>query len=302
MAFHSYTLTDVLISSILAFIMLGVGLSLTPGNFKNIFIFPKSLIIGLSSQIIILPIIAFLISFYSDLSPAFKTGLIIIAACPGGTTSGLLTYYFRGNVALSISFTALNSIITLFTIPFVVNLSLLFYFGQGTRIHLSYIGTIVQIFSVTIIPALIGILIRIKKPEFANNIRRPVGYLMTAALGLLFIILFFGGKEKGGIGITLSETLKILPKALLLNLCCVAWGFLLGLISRIGLRDSYTIGIEASVHNTTLAFLIAETLLKNPEMVKPALVYAMFSFWTAALYSIVVKKSIGLKIFSEFKS
>src|SRR5512140_228698 len=141
MTLASYTITDLLLSLILALIMLGVGLSLTPGSFRNLFLFPKPLLIGLASQIIILPLIAFIISYFSNMSLPLKVGLIILAACPGGTTSGVLTYFFKGNVALSITFTSINSILTLFTIPFIVNLSLLHFYGKSTMIHLSYIET-----------------------------------------------------------------------------------------------------------------------------------------------------------------
>jgi len=302
MVLSSYSLIDVLLSLTLAFIMLGVGLSLTTESFRNLFLFPRPLVVGLLSQIIVLPVIAFLISYFSDLSLPLKVGLIILASCPGGTTSGLLTYYFKGNVALSITFTSVNSILTLFTIPFIVNLSLLFYYGKTTLIHLSYLETIIQIFVITIIPAFIGVLIRTYKPEFALKAQRPVKVLLTVALAIVFIILFFAGNKKGGTGITTEEVLNIIPYALLLNVLCMSWGFFLGLITRLGLSNSYTIGIEASVHNTTLAFLVAGTLLHNPEMEKPALIYAMFSFWTAVLYSIAVKKTKGIGIFSDFKS
>jgi BASS family bile acid:Na+ symporter len=299
MFLSSYTLIDVLLSLTLAFIMLGVGLSLTTASFKNLFLFPRPLVIGLTSQIIVLPVIAFLISYFSNMPLPYKVGLIILAACPGGTTSGLLTYYFKGNVALSITFTSINSIITLFTIPFIVNLSLLHFYGKSTIIQLSYLETIIQIFVITIIPASIGVFIRTHKPIKAQ---RPVKVLLTIALAIVFIILFFAGNAKGGTGITFDEVLSILPYALLLNALCMAWGFLLGLLTKLGISNSYTIGIEASVHNTTLAFLVAGTLLHNPEMEKPALIYAMFSFWTAILYSGIIKKMNGVRIFSEFKS
>jgi BASS family bile acid:Na+ symporter len=302
MVLSSYTLIDVLLSLTLAFIMLGVGLSLTTESFRNLFLFPRPLVVGLLSQLIVLPVIAFLISYFSNMSLPLKVGLIILASCPGGTTSGLLTYYFKGNVALSITFTSINSILTLFTIPFIVNLSLLFFYGKSTLIHLSYLETIIQIFAITIIPALIGVLIRTYKPVFALKAQRPVKVLLTIALAIVFIILFFAGNKKGGTGITSEEVLNILPYALLLNVLCMSWGFFLGLITRLGISNSFTIGIEASVHNTTLAFLVAGTLLHNPEMEKPALIYAMFSFWTAVLYSVVVKKANGIRIFSDFKS
>lgn len=302
MTFSSYSFIDILISFVLAAIMLGVGLSLTPYNFKNLFLHPKSLLIGLSSQIIILPIIAFVVAYYSNMPLAFKVGLIILAACPGGTTSGIITYYFKGNVALSITFTSINSILTLFSIPLIVNMSLVYFYGQSTVIHLSFLETIIQIFSVTIIPALIGVLIRTYRPDFAIKAQRPVKFFLIIALAIVFTIFFFAGKKSGGTGITGVEILKILPYALLVNVLCTAWGFFLGVFTKLGIRDSYTIGIEASVHNTTLAFLVAGTLLNNHDMVKPALVYAMFSFWTAVIYSFLVKKAYGIRFFADFKS
>jgi bile acid:Na+ symporter, BASS family len=282
--------------------MLGVGLSLTPSSFKNLFLFPKPLLIGLTSQIIVLPVIAFIISYYSNMSLHAKVGLVILASCPGGTTSGVITYFFKGNVALSIIFTSINSILTLFTIPFIVNLSLLFYYGKSTIIHLSYVETIIQIFTITIIPAFIGVFIRTYRPEFALKAQRPLKFLLAIALAVVFIILFFAGNKTGGTGITKKEIINILPYALLLNALCMAWGFILGIITRLGIKNSYTIGIEASVHNTTLAFLVAGILLHNPDMVKPALIYAMFSFWTAMIYSAIIKKANGVGIFSDFKS
>jgi BASS family bile acid:Na+ symporter len=302
MAHSSYSFIDILLSSILALIMLGVGLSLTSSNFKNLFLFPKPLFIGLTSQILVLPIIAFIVSYFSNMSLPFKVGLIILACCPGGTTSGILTYFFKGNVALSITFTSINSIITLFTIPLFVNLGLLFYYGQSTTIHLSYLETIIQIFTVTIIPAGIGVLIRTYRPEFALKAQRPIKFLLIVALAIIFTIYFFAGRESGGTGITLREIFNILPYALLLNVLCMAWGFFIGTITKLGTKNSYTIGIEASVHNTTLAFLVAGALLQNQDMVKPSLIYAMFSFWTAIIYSLIVKKVYKTNIFSDFKS
>lgn len=301
MTLSSYSFIDILLSIVLAFIMLGVGFSLTPGSFKNLYLFPKPIIIGLASQIIILPIIAFLVSYFSNMSLPLKVGMIILASCPGGTTSGIITYFFKGNVALSITFTSINSILSLFTIPFIVNMSLLFYYGQTSIIQLSYLGTIIQIFSVTIIPAITGVLIRTYKPEFALKAQRPLKFLLLAALAVVFIILFFAGKNTGGTGITSKEIFLILPYVLLLNVLCMAWGFLLGIITKLGIKNSYTIGIEAAVHNTTLAFLVAGTLLHNQDMVKPSLIYAMFSFWTAILYSFIIKKVHGVNTFADFK-
>ena len=155
---------------------------------------------------------------------------------------------------------------------------------------------------VTIIPASIGVMIRSFKPEFAIKTQKPLKYLLIVALAIVFIIKFFAGSHHGGSGITMKQVLNILPYAFLLNVSCLTWGFTLGRITKLGIKNSYTIGIEAAVLNTTLAFLVAGTLLQNQDMVKPSLIYAMFSFWTAIIYSIIIKKSHGVKIFSDFKS
>jgi BASS family bile acid:Na+ symporter len=155
---------------------------------------------------------------------------------------------------------------------------------------------------VTIIPATIGVLIRSYKPEFAIKAQRPIKFVLIIALAAIFTIYFFAGNKAGGTGITLAEIFNILPYALLLNVLCTAWGFFSGRITGLGTRNSYTIGIEASVHNTTLAFLVAGSLLHNPDMVKPSLIYAMFSFWTAIIYSYIIKKINRTGTFSDFTS
>ena len=302
MSLPHYSFIDILISLVLAFIMFGVGLSLTSTSFKNVFFYPKALIAGLSSQIIVLPIIALTITYFSNLPLPFKVGLIILSACPGGTVSGFLTYFFKGNAALSITFTSINSFITLITIPTIVNLSLVFYYGKSTEIQLSYMETIIQIFSVTIVPALIGVMVRSYRPVFAINAQRPLKLILLGALGIVFVIKFFAAEKSGGSGITLHEVLVILPFALLQNALSMLWGFRFGRSAKLGVRNSYTVGIEAAVQNTTLAFLVAGTLLQNQDMVKPSLIYAMFSFWTAIIYTFIIKKSNGLKIFDEFKT
>jgi len=300
MTLPHYTFIDILISLVLGFIMFGVGLSLTSTSFKNVIFFPKALIAGLSSQIIVLPIISFTITYFSNLPLPFKVGLIILSTCPGGTVSGFLTYFFKGNAALSITFTSINSFITLITIPFIVNLSLVFYYGKTTEIQLSYIETIIQIFSVTIVPALIGVFVRSRYPAFAIKTQRPLKLILLVALGVVFVIKFFAAENSGGSGVTIDEVITILPYALLLNALSMLWGYRFGKSAGLGLRNSYTIGIEAAVQNTTLAFLVAGTLLHNQDMIKPSLIYAMFSFWTAITYTFIIKKSNGLKLFDDF--
>ncbi|MCD4709393.1 MAG: bile acid:sodium symporter, partial [Bacteroidales bacterium] len=152
----------------LAIITLGMGLSLTDRDFRNIFVHPRAVIIGLCCQMILLPIIAWLIARSINVDPFFKVGLMIIAACPGGATSNLVTYLLRGNVALSISMTALNSIITLITIPLVVHLSLEAFIHENTAIRLNVGETILKVFLITLVPAFVGTRIRKNYAAFAT--------------------------------------------------------------------------------------------------------------------------------------
>lgn len=300
MELNSYSSIDLFISGVLSLIMFGIGLSLTFENFKNVFLSPKSLIIGLIAQMILLPIIAFFVVYFIDMPLSFKVGFIILASCPGGTTSGFITYFFKGNVALSISLTSVNSILTLFSIPFIVNLGLLAFFGKTTTFHLPYFETIIQIFAVAIIPALLGIIIRMRYELFALKIQKPLKYLLIILLAFVFIIKFFANETQGGTGISSDEILKIIPYALVINILAFVSGYLFSKILKLDLKTAYTVGIEVTMQNTTLAFLVAGTLLQNQDMVKPSLIYSMFSFWTAILFTLVLKKVKKIKLLDEF--
>ena len=172
----------------LAIITLGMGLSLTDRDFRNIFLQPKAVITGLCCQMILLPVIAFLIARSIQIDPLFKVGLMIIAACPGGATSNLITYLLRGNVALSISMTAINSLITLVTIPVVVTLSLEVFIHQDTAIKLNVGETIIKVFLITILPAFAGTRIRKWRSEFADRLERPLRIIMP----LLLLVIYAG--------------------------------------------------------------------------------------------------------------
>ncbi|MDX9928695.1 MAG: bile acid:sodium symporter family protein [Bacteroidales bacterium] len=293
---------DILVSVVLAFIMFGIGLSTPAGSFKNIIVNPRAMITGLSSQMIGLPLLAFAIAFLSGLPPAFQAGIIILAACPGGTTSGFLTYLFRGEVALAISLTAINSLITLITIPLIVNLGLLAFFGSTTEIHLPIVDTLIKIFTVTILPAASGVLIRSWKPVLASRVEQPLKVIFSILFALILLVMLFAGEKEGGSGITMQEIFHLLPVLLIMNLLGFIMGFFSGRLPGLGYRTSFTIGIEVSMQNTTLAFLVGNTILHNHNMIKPALVYAMFSFITALIYSAVIKKLNSVPVFGEFRS
>lgn len=294
------TYMDIMVSAVLATIMFGVGLSINIDDLKEIRRSPKAFLYGLFAQMILLPLITFAIVSFTDLPPAIKVGFIILAACPGGTTSGFVTVLYRGNVALSVTLTTINSILTLFTIPLLVNIALSFYMGRHSAFELPFVQSFLQIFFVTLLPAGTGVMIRYRWNDIADRIQKPVRTTMIILFAGVYMLIAFADESKGGSGISWKETLSIFPIAILVNIGGFAAGMITGSVARTGLRASFTIGIEVALQNTTLALLVAGTLIQSNDMVKPALVYAMFSFWTAMLYGIIIKKYNKLKLFDEF--
>lgn len=284
---------DIIVSLVLALIMFGIGISLSVSDFTNIILHPRAFFTALSAQMIGLPLIALGISLIAPLPAPLKMGLIILSASPGGATSGFLTYLWRGNVALSLSLTSVNSILTLFSIPIVVNLGLRIFMGRSTELHLPFWETVQHIFFITIVPAAIGVIIRRKFPLTAQRISKPAKYIMMTLLFVVFTIKLFAGQSYGGAGLTMHDFVLITPVALIQNICCLFFGYFFMKWNGFPHASRLTAAMESGVQNTTLAFLIAGTMLQNQEMVKPALIYSMYSFWTACLFGYFSNKKEG---------
>lgn len=285
---------DILINTVLAIIMLGVGLSLEFKDFKQVIIAPKAIISGLAIQIFIIPLIAFGIAFLSGLTPEQQVGIVLVSTCASGASSNLVTHLVRGNVALAITMTSFNSILTLITLPFIVSVAIFVFLAKDAQISLPFGETILQIFLVTIIPAFVGILIRKIKTSFAVGMEKPLKIILPVLLCIVFVIKIFAGEKQGGSGITFSEVLYIFPSVLALNILAMTVGYYISKWLKLEYRDQFTIAIEVGLHNTALALLVAGTILNSAEMEMPALVYAMFTFFSAFLFVYVVK---GSKIF-----
>ncbi len=193
-------------------------------------------------------------------------------------------------MALSLSLTAVNSLLTLFTIPMVVNLGLKFFLGRSTELHLPFWDTMSHIFLITIIPATGGLLLRRYFPVFAERVNKPAKYVMLILLGIVFTIKLFASESSGGAGLSVHDFLQITPIALLQNASCLLFGYFFLRWMGLPHASRLTAAMESGVQNTTLAFLIASTMLANQEMVKPALVYSLYSFWTACLFAYVVNR------------
>lgn len=281
---------DILISGSLALIMFGIGASLKPHDFRNVFLYPKALVLGLVLQMFFLPLFVWAITLCTDLNPFFKAGLFIVALCPGGTTSNFISYIVKAEVALSISLTTVNSILILFTIPFFTGIGLDYYLENNQAISLPVGETVLQVFLITLLPAILGLLFNHFFTKFSTSIQQPLKYINVLLLGLVFSIKFFAGESQGGSGITTEEIIAILPAALAVNLGSMLISYALARLIQLDNRQAVTIGIEVGLQNTTLALLVTGTLLANNEMTKPALVFAMFSFFTTLAFAWIAKR------------
>jgi bile acid:Na+ symporter, BASS family len=290
----AFNLSDYMVTITLFIIMLGIGMSLTAGDFKNIFLHPKALTTALVVQLFIIPLLAFVIAFISPLTAAEKVGLVIVSACASGASSNLITHLFKGNVALAISMTTINSIITVFWVPFVVGIALPVFMGRSAEIHLPFLETVLEIFIIVLLPATLGMLFRAWKPGISQKLEKPLKFILPLILAAVFSIKLFGGQKVGGAGMDFSTMILLLPFCLLLNIGAMFAGWHSARTLKLNFQVQYTIAIEVSVHNTTLALLIAGTLLKIPGMENPAIVYAMFSFFTAVLFVYLLKRRVRI--------
>lgn len=290
---------DILVGFVTSLIMFGIGLTLTVTDFKAIFVKPKAVWVALFFQMVVLPVIAFCICLFAPIRPEFKMGLIILAASPGGSTSGFITYLLKANVALSVSLTAINSILTLITIPLIVTIGLITFMDQSTAIGLPVLPTILQVILVILIPTLLGLLVRHFKPLTAIRAEKIVKVVMIVLLVFVFAVKFLASEANGGTPIEESDYRSILPYAIFFNLVCIILGYLFTKFFRLDHKTALTTSIETSVHNTSLSLLIAGTILANQEIVKPILIYALFSFWTPLIFGYFANKWIKTRLPEE---
>jgi BASS family bile acid:Na+ symporter len=272
---QSNLFTSFLLPLALAIVMLGMGLSLVPEDFKRITRDPKAVVVGTVCQVFLLPLIGTLITLVVPMQPEIAVGLLVLAVCPGGPSSNLVTYLAKGDVALSVTLTAVSSIVTVFTIPLFTNLALKYFLGESTEIALPIGITTLQIFLITLLPTAIGMAIRYQFPGIARRLEKQMSRLAAGLLALVIVLLLVkeGSKLSGflvqvGVGV------------LLLNLVATLAGFLAGKVFRLPLAQQICIAIEVGIQNGTLAIAITAGLLNNPDMAVPAAIYSLLMYIT----------------------
>ncbi len=271
-------------------IMFGMGLTLTLQDFKRVLKYPKAVLGGLVNQIILLPLVGFAIAFTFNLEPALAVGLIILAACPGGATSNLIAHLAKGDTALSVSLTAVSSLITIVSIPLLTALALNTFMGVNEEVNINVPRIFGQLLVIIVIPVSLGMWVRKKKPAFADSMERVVK--IASALVLALVIAGIAIKEKENITSYFEQAGSA---SLALNLITMALGFLTAKLLKLTRPQTITLAIESGIQNGTMAIGVATIALNNSTMAIPGAIYSLIMFATGfALILIGTSKSSTL--------
>lgn len=267
----------------LGIIMFGLGLSLTPEDFRRVARHPKAVTVALGCQLVLLPVVCFGLVTAFDLDPLLAVGMLLLAASPGGTSANLYSHLFRGDVALNVSLTAINSIIAIGSLPLITNLAIAHY-GLDDEVSLQF-RKVVEVFVVVLAPVLVGMLVRAKSPGLAQRADKPVR--IASAVILLVLVLGILASTGSDAGDYLAQ---VGVAATLFCVVSLVVGFvvprLVGLTPAQAVASSFEIG----VHNATLAIYVAVEVLDDTAISVPAAVYGLLMFPLAAVWGVVLTR------------
>lgn len=274
----------ILLPLALAIIMMGLGLELTPNDFARITKHPKAVLVALFCQLVILVSIAFALCKIFVLPPLLAVGLMLLAASPGGSTANLFSYLFKGDLALNITLTAINSVIAALTLPLIVNFSIMHFMQDSQQISLQF-GKILQVFGIIIIPVGIGMLIRHYAPTVTEKLNKPLR--IFAVTFLILIIIAAIVKERTNIGEYLTQVGLATALFCIFSLCI---GYLVPRFFNINSAQARASAFEIGIHNSTLAMTIALTVIGSSAVAMPAAVYSIFMYIFAAIFGALLNR------------
>ncbi len=270
----------------LALIMLALGMGLTIQDFTRVIKQPKDFIVGLICQLVFLPIIAFALVFILKVPLELAVGLMIIAAAPGGVTSNILTKFANGDVALSISLTAVISLLSIISVPFIIFKFIDFLNASANTNEISMIGISIKMFLVVTLPVILGMIIR----RFANNFISSNEKIIQNISLILFLIVLFGAiiQERSNI---IPYLMKAGTITLLLNIIMMLVGFYIGKFFATGIKQRKCISLECGLQNGTLAIFVATQIFNDVTYIIPAAIYSLIMFVTSLIFVFLIKKT-----------
>ena len=261
---------DLLLPLALAFIMFALGLTLVVDDFRRVLARPKAVLVGLLGQMLLVPAVALALALTLRLAPEMAVGLMILAACPGGVSSGLLTHLARGDTALSISLTAVTSVAAVITVPFVVELSMRHFMQTAVSVDFPLLKMVRGVFLLTMVPVVLGMSLKAWRPRLAAGLERPAGRLATVLFVLIVVATFVSQRQ-----VLTAHLGSIGPAAMLLNVLVMGGGFAMAVAGGLRRRDRIAIATECGLQNAGLGIFIAASVMHSPTMTIPSVVYAL---------------------------
>ena len=277
-------LTTIALPIALGIIMFGLGLSLRPADFARVAKHPKAVIIALACQLIVLPAICLGLVVLFRLPPILAVGMMLLAAAPGGTTANLYSHLFRGDVALNITLTAVNSVIAVFTLPFITNFAIGLFMPGEDGLGLEF-SKAVEVFLIVLGPVVLGMLVRWWKPKFADAMDRPVRIASMIILAIVIVGAVVANRD-----ILLANVGKLAGITVLFCALSLTIGFFIPRLFRVERTQAVASSFEIGIHNATLAIVIAQSVLGSLELSLPAAVYGVLMFFVALLFGLLVAR------------
>lgn len=277
------SLTTIGLPVALGVVMFGLGLTLTVGDFARIGRHPKAVVIALLCQLLLLPAICFGLVIAFSLPPVLAVGMMLLAASPGGTTANLYSYLFRGDVALNISLTAINSVIAVVTLPLIVNFSIDYFMAGDEQIGIQ-LGKFVEVFAIVLLPVLLGMLVRRLRPAFAGSMDKPV-----RIASVVILVLVVAGSIIANRNLLVDNFGSLSGITVVFCLCSLSVGYLIPRLLKVNRHQAIACSFEIGIHNATLAIVIAQTVIGSVQMSLPAGVYGVLMFFIAAAFGFLIK-------------
>jgi len=271
----------------LGVIMFGLGLDLTPADFVRVARSPRAAAVALACQLLLLPALCFALVLLFRLPPILAVGMMLLAASPGGTTANLYSHLFRGDVALNISLTAINSVIAVVTLPVITNLAIAFFQPGDLTVGLQFRKTL-EVFMIVLAPVALGMTLRALKPGFAKAMDKPVRIASVAILAMVI-----AGAAASSFDLLASNVAGLGGIAIAFCGLSLAVGYIVPRLLRIEQPQAVASAFEVGIHNATLAIVVAQGVLGRPDMSLPAAVYGVLMFPVAALFGFWVTRRRG---------
>ncbi|WP_214465502.1 bile acid:sodium symporter family protein [Microbacterium flavescens] len=277
-------LTTIGLPVALGIIMFGLGLSLTLGDFARVLKQPKAVIVALLCQLILLPAICFGLVLAFQLPPVLAVGMMMLAASPGGTTANLYSHLFRGDVALNISLTAVNSVISVVTLPLITNFAIVYFNPFDSQLGMQW-SKVLEVFAIVLVPVAIGMVVRRLWPAFAKAMDKPV-----RIASIIILIVVIAGAVASNWTLLVENFARLSIITIVFCLISLTIGYLVPRLLKVGKRQAIAASFEIGIHNATLAIVIAQTVLGSVELSLPAAVYGVLMFFIAFGFGFLIRE------------